>query len=120
MTPIKCALQIDTLGKESLRDDTETLYKYKGCVRIPPMALIDDILTVTKCGINSILMNASVQSKVNNKRLELGNNKCFKMHIGNEKHECPTLKVQSEDMLKQVVRSTWVIFLQMMEKLRKI
>ena len=67
--------------------------------RIPPMALIDDILTVTPCGIDSILMNAAVQSKVNNKRLELGHKKCFKMHVGNEASKCPTLKIHSEEML---------------------
>ena len=68
LTPIKCAVQIDTLGKEALKVDSDKLYKYKGFVRIPPMALIDDILTVTPGGIDSILMNAAVQSKVNNKR----------------------------------------------------
>ena len=99
LTPIKCAVQIDTLGKEVLKDDSDKLYKYKGFVRIPPMALIDDILTVTPCGIDSILMNAAVQSKVNNKRLELGHKKCFKMHVGNEASKCPTLKIHSEEML---------------------
>ena len=98
LTPIKCAVQIDTLGKEALKDDGDNLYKYKGFVRIPPMALIDDILTVTPCGIDSILMNAAVQSKVNNKRLELGQEKCFKMHVGNDQINCPSLKVHSEKM----------------------
>ena len=62
------------------------------------MALIDDILAVTSCGINSIKMNAAVQSKVNNKRLELGETKCFQMHVGCVKPQCPTLKVQSLEM----------------------
>ena len=93
LTPIKCSVQIDTLGKELLADDSVKLYK------IPPMALIDDVLTVTACGIDSIAMNAAIQSKVNNKRLELGHSKCFQMHIGNEKSNCPNLKVHSKDML---------------------
>ena len=75
MTPLKCSVQIDTLGKEMLAEESDILYKYKGYVRIPPMALIDDILTITSCGIDSIKMNAAVQSKVNNKRLELGKTK---------------------------------------------
>ena len=63
LTPIKCSVQIDGLGKELLAEDSDKLFKYKGFVRIPPLALIDDILTVTKCGKDSISMNAAVQSK---------------------------------------------------------
>ena len=99
LTPIKCSVQIDTLGKELLAENSDRLYKYKGYVKIPALALIDDILTISDCGINSIFMNAAVQSKVNNKRLELGHTKCFKMHIGDENIACPKLKVQSEEML---------------------
>ena len=62
LTPIKCSVQIDTLGKELLAEDGDKLYKYKGYVRIPPLALIDDVLTISECGINSIFMNAAVQS----------------------------------------------------------
>ena len=75
LTPLKCSVQIDTLGKEMLAEESDNLYKYKGYVRIPPMALIDNILTITSCGIDSIKMNAAVQSKVNNKRLEHGKTK---------------------------------------------
>lgn len=99
LTPIKCSVQIDTLGKELLAEDGDKLYKYKGYVRIPPLALIDDVLTISECGINSIFMNAAVQSKVDNKRLELGHTKCFKMHVGDKKAACPKLMVQSEEML---------------------
>ena len=99
LTPIKCSVQIDTLGKELLAEDGNRLYKYKGYVRIPPLALIDDVLTISDCGINSVFMNAAVQSKVNNKRLELGHKKCSKMHIGGKHTACPKLMVHSEEML---------------------
>ena len=82
-----------------LAEDSDKLFKYKGFVRIPPLALIDDILTVTKCGKDSIYMNAAVQSKVNNKRLKLGHSKCFKIHVGNHKASCPKLMIHSEEML---------------------
>ena len=99
LTPIKCSVQIDTLGKELLAEDSDKLYKYKGFVRIPPLALIDDILTITNCGIESVYMNAAVESKVNNKRLELGHTKCFKMHVGKPEFGCPQLMVHSKEML---------------------
>ena len=99
LTPIKCSVQIDTLVKEMLADDDNRLFKYKGYVRIPPLAIIDDIMTISNCGINSIFMNAAVQSKVDNKRLELGHTKCFKMHVGGINVACPKLMVQTDEML---------------------
>ena len=44
-------------------------------------------------------MNAAVQSKVNNKRLELGQSKCFKLHVGDELSACPKLSVHGKEMI---------------------
>ena len=84
LAPLKCSVQMDTLGKEML-ENTESekiLYKYKDCVDIPVLTFVDDALSVTECGINTVKMNAHMQSKVNTKKLELGHSKCFKIHIG--------------------------------------
>ena len=85
----------------------ETLYKFKGFLKIPPMALIDDLLTITTCGINSLKMNGLVQSKIDSKRLELGSKKCFQMHIGKRKNLCPTLKVDTDEM-KTATKQTYL------------
>ena len=39
-------------------------------------SMIDDILAVSKCSVNSIKLNAMIESKVNNKQLTMGQNKC--------------------------------------------
>ena len=96
--PLKCSIQMDTLGKECL-ESGECLYKYKECVNIPPLAMIDDVLAVSECSVESVKLNATIQSKVANKNLELGHEKCFKMHIGQKSECCPTLKVGNEIML---------------------
>ena len=59
LTPIKCSVQIDTLERDVIAEDSDKLYKYNGYVRIPPLALTDDILTVTKCGLltGTVLVN---------------------------------------------------------------
>ena len=100
LTPLKCSVQIDTIGADCLDDaeNSEILYKYKGVVKIPPLAFIDDILAVTKCSINSIKMNALIQSKVQCKKLELSETKCFKMHIGKDKLNCSNLEVNGKVM----------------------
>ena len=101
LTPLKCSVQLDTLGAECLDNpkNSEILYKFKGCVKIPPLEMIDDILTVTDCGIKSVKMNALVQSKIECKRLELSDTKCFKMHVGQTDQYCPNLSVNNKQML---------------------
>ena len=48
--PIKCSVQLDTLGRESMRDTSEqsTVYKYKDSLEVPPLALmvVDCILVI--------------------------------------------------------------------------
>ena len=93
LTPLKCSVQMDTLGADCLENqkNSEMLYKFKSCVKIPPLEMIDDILTVTDCGIKSVKMNAFVQSKIECKMLELSDTKCFKMHVGQSYQYCPTI-----------------------------
>jgi hypothetical protein len=101
LTPLKCSVQMDTLGKEMMENIEcgKMMYKYKDCVRIPVLTFIDDALSVTDCGPNSVKVNACVQSKMDTKRLELGVSKCSKMHIGNNQSSCPTLKIHNTEML---------------------
>ena len=71
LAPLKCSISIDRIGKEALEDMHTNLHKYKGCVTIPPLSMIDDILAVSTCSLNSIKLNATIVSKVNNKQYEL-------------------------------------------------
>ena len=96
--PLKASVQLDTLGKECL-ESNEGLFKYKGCVNLTPLIFIDDVLSVNACGNESVKMNGIIQSKIDTKRLTFGQNKCFKMHVGNGcKSTCPTLKVHDQIM----------------------
>ena len=44
-------------------------------------------------------MNAIVQSKVECKRLELSDTKCFKMHLGKDTSNCSNLQVNNKPMM---------------------
>ena len=44
---LKCAISIDSIGKEALENKHDILYDYKNSVKIPPLSFIDDILTVS-------------------------------------------------------------------------
>lgn len=100
LAPLECSNQIDKLGKDFEKDPEESaiLIRYKNAVTIPPLSMVDDILTITKCGENSVAMNAKVQSFIQNKRLTLGTNKCNKMHFGKSKDICPKLTLNNENM----------------------
>ena len=98
ITSLKCAVQIDTLGPECLARG-EGLYKYKNCLPIPPLSMVDDILAVGHCGTDSIKLNSIIQSKMDTKKLELGYDKCFQIHVGKKSSiSCPQLNVHEEIM----------------------
>ena len=80
-TPLKCSVQIDTLGKECLKLN-EGIYKYKGCVSVPPLSFIEDVVGITECSVNSVQLNAMIQRKINHKKLQLSQPKCYKWYLG--------------------------------------
>ena len=58
-----------------------------------PLSMVDDLLCISKCGIDSVLLNAFINLKTNSKKLQFGEDKCFKMHVGSNKTICPDLKI---------------------------
>ena len=69
-------------------------------MKIPPLSFIDDILTVSNCGVMSVKMNAVIQAKVEGMQLELGQSKCYQMHVGRLKNTCCKLSVHGKQMQK--------------------
>ena len=98
LSNIKCSIQVDSLGQDCITEN-KGIFKYKGCTSIPPLSMVDDIIAINNCGVDSITVNGIVQGKVECKQLELGHAKCFQMHIRNKsKHLCPPLKVHGAQM----------------------
>ena len=95
MGPIKCSVQLDTLGRDCY-ERQEGLFIYNGCVSVPPLEMIDGVATFAHCGPQSIVMNAIVNAKIESKKPQFGPNKCFNIHIGSELICCDGLKVHEE------------------------
>ena len=55
---------------------------YKGQFKVPPLQMVDNILTVQKCGSTSSAMNDSVNAFIEQKKLKLSVKKCVKIHVG--------------------------------------
>ena len=48
--PSLASNQVHTFGKEMLEEDMSFLYEYKGCIPVPVLGQIDDIIGVTLAG----------------------------------------------------------------------
>ena len=60
LSPIISSLQVDTIGKESLQK-MKHIYFFKNIVPIPPLGMVDDLLTISECGYKTRLMNEFMQ-----------------------------------------------------------
>ena len=74
------------------------LLTYKDTVHIPALGMIDDIATVSKCGIDTVIANSVTNTFIESKRLQLGEKKSHRIHIGRKNNECADLKIHGNKM----------------------
>ena len=100
--PLKCSVQFETLNNDCMkRDAGSVLYKYKGIIFIPPLQMVDDVLMISRCGIETIEANSILNYKMESKKLRLSKDKCYHMHISKNGSKCPSeLKVHNFPMEK--------------------
>ena len=96
--PLQCRVLVDTIGKECLTED-KLLYNYKG-VKVPALAMVDDLACVTKSGVDSAEMNAFIKTKTNLKKLQFGSQKCHQLQIGNKEHLAADLFIDNWEVTK--------------------
>ena len=92
---LMCTNTMDNLGKLSY-DKPEMLYQYKG-VPIPPLGMVDDILSVSTVE-NTSKVNSLINTFIESKKLQLSEKKCSRIHIGRGHEDCPELKVHENVM----------------------
>ena len=107
MSSIKCTVSVDAISqnhRESLEDCQSAseshshLYQYKDKIPIPVLGMVDDQIAVAKCGLDSVMSSVHINSQTNIKRLQFGENKCFKIHIGNNKDVCSENIIDTWDL----------------------
>ena len=62
--PLCCSVRVDSFGKECIQQK-KLLYQYKGEVGVPPLAMVDDLVCISVCGLKSVKMNAFINSRTN-------------------------------------------------------
>ena len=100
---ILCSNSIDKIGKKC-QDTGKHFYLYKNTARILPLAFIDDLNGISKCGSSSLALNSFINTQIELKKLRFhtadskGKSKCHKLHIGRETRCCPALLVHGTRM----------------------
>ena len=95
--PMMCSNSIDVVGKYA--KENGQFYNYKNMVEVIPLAMVDDLMAVASCGMQSIEMNTSINALIELKKLTFHTpdgkkkSKCHVMHIGNQNKECPEMRV---------------------------
>ena len=79
---ILASVQVDSIGKEL--EETNYGYMYKDELPVGMMALVDDLIGVTKAGYKAQQMNTALNVKTAEKRLQFGVKKCKSMLISKD------------------------------------
>ena len=95
--PLQATTSMSQLGSLAYKRG-KPLLTYKETVQIPVMGMIDDIATVTKCGMQTVLSNAVTNSFVESKRLQLGPKKSHRLHFGKKHKDCLDLTIHGDKM----------------------
>ena len=75
---LKCTTTMDGLPKLILQD-SQAIYKYRGLVSIPPLEMVDDMITAVECRSKTVKLNAAVNAFIKSKKLFLNTSKHSKI-----------------------------------------
>ena len=95
--PMLCSNSIDTVGKYA--KENGHFFKYKNLVSVIPLAMVDDLLSISSCGFQTTSMNISINTLIELKKLQFHvpepnkKSKCHTLHIGKPNKHCPGMKV---------------------------
>ena len=67
---LKCTTTMDSLPQQVLQD-SQLMYKYRGLVSIPPLEMVDNVITAVECGSKSVKLNAAVSAFIDSKKRSL-------------------------------------------------
>ena len=112
--PLECSISIDKIGRKCrMAKDNMYRYRYKDKVDVLPLAMIDDLLAIAPCGLESLAMNSFITTNIEMKKLEFhtpgpdGKTKCHKIHVGRKNRFCPQLLIHGTEM-PEVPRDTYL------------
>ena len=91
-----CTTTMDKLGQIAY-ENADLLYMYKGVVAVPPICMVDDIMSIQKCS-QATQINATINAFIEMKKLTLSKKKCSRIHIGKQVENCSELFIHESKM----------------------
>ena len=82
--PIMASNQVDTFGKQLIEEEPSFLYRYKGIVPVGVLGMIDDLAGISEGSMKAKELNAFINVKSAEKKLQFGANKCNTLTIYNK------------------------------------
>ena len=76
--------QVDTFGKQLIEEESSFIYKYKGNVPVGVLGMIDDLAGVSEGVMKANQLNAFINVKTAEKKLQFGLDKCHTLTISNK------------------------------------
>ena len=93
-----CAYALDKLGKQAYGNPS-LLYKFRGEVQVPPLQMVDDVISASNCGTQVVTPNAAVDAFTKLKKLQLSETNCVRIHISQSKcNQCPQISVNGRNI----------------------
>ena len=92
---LSCTSTMDKLGNLIYKNDN-MLYKCKNEISIPSLGMVDNILSIQKCSVDSVKRNAVIRAFIESKNLTVSHKKCHRIHISRKTKKtnfCPEFKV---------------------------
>ena len=94
-SPLKCSVTVDSIASNHAVNLAEHLFHYKDMVPIPPLTMVDDTIGISSCGLDSALSTAHLNSQTNIKKLQFGEGKCHKLHVGKNTNICTKASIDT-------------------------
>ena len=94
--------QVDSFGKEMIKENPSYMYKYLGQVPIPVLGMVDDLIGIAEAGHKTKLLNAFINVKTADKDLQFGAEKCKTMTVSKRKpytFQTPALSVDTWEII---------------------
>ena len=92
--PLECSVSVDFFGKECQEED-KYLFYYRDYLGIPSLAMMDDLVNISKCGLEAVKLNAFINAKSNTKKFQFGKEKCHRLHFGCKSMSCADLYIDT-------------------------
>ena len=67
---MECSISIDKIGRKC-RMTQQYMYKYKDMVNVLPLAMVDDLLGIAPCGLDSLALNTFINVNIEMKKIKI-------------------------------------------------